>query len=283
MNGLLTPEALAVARNQPTVGNIAEGLGHEFLSKLKGAEAVYFLGGDQWPYVQLFREDRAAAQVISDGNQAGNIVVGGTSAGLAILGEYVFTAQYGSLSSAEILEDYYSESFYQNGKPAIADDVLSLKWMDDVLTETHFTDDGMSSNVNGRNVFRLGRFLSFMGAVVAQQPSGLGRSVVKGLAVDDDTALCVEHNGTAKVHGTKNVYFAGVQFAEVNPASKHMTIYGSVGMNWYSSENTDVAPLSLADTWTINQNAENYVGFSLIGGDLQLVAGSWPATFPLPQ
>ena len=202
-NSTLTAEALAVALNQ-------QGLGHEFLDKLTGAEGVYFCGGVQWRYVQLLVNDRDAAAIISDGNYgnrhfgSGSVVVGGTSAGLAILGQYVFTGHYGGVTSAEIMGNYYTPNFIQNGNTAIATNILNLKGMSNVLTETHFTDPEKSCDVDGRNIYRLGRFLCFMGSTVLTYSGS-----AKGLAVDDGTALTViEINGVlkAKVWGAKNVY-----------------------------------------------------------------------------
>jgi cyanophycinase-like exopeptidase len=288
----LTQFAKDVAANR-------DGYGHEFLAKLRGAEAVYFLGGDQWPYVQLLQAPGLAADIISGGNNgerehgSGSVTVGGTSAGLAILGQYVFTSEFArtgpDISSAELLENYYTSRFYQGGKPSITDNVLSLKGMGEVLTETHFTDDGKSSIVSvlrpdgiaeTRNIFRLGRFLSFMGAVVAD-PSGLGRPIVNGLAVDNNTALCVDNEGLAKVHGTKYVYFASFEGANGNTDSGKLTIHGNVGMNWYSA--TPDQTFSFANAWNINPNIAHYAAYSLTEGVLQRVAGNWPDSFPAPM
>ncbi|MGB1121862.1 MAG: cyanophycinase, partial [Saprospiraceae bacterium] len=56
------------------------------------AEAIWFAGGNQWNYVSYWR-NTAIDSLINDGLQNRNIVIGGTSAGMAILGDYYFSAQ----------------------------------------------------------------------------------------------------------------------------------------------------------------------------------------------
>ena len=51
--------------------------------------------------------------MINEAIKKRNIVIGGTSAGMAILGEKIFSAEFGSLSSIEALNDPF------NGKVSI--------------------------------------------------------------------------------------------------------------------------------------------------------------------
>ena len=61
-------------------------------SKILQAEAIWFAGGNQWNYISYWRDtpiDSLIRHVLS----TRNIVIGGTSAGMAILGEYYFSAE----------------------------------------------------------------------------------------------------------------------------------------------------------------------------------------------
>ena len=64
--------------------------------------------GDQWNYINYFRGSQLNTLINQAMNQ--NIVVGGTSAGMAIMGEYYFTAQNGTVTSSEALSNPYNSS-----------------------------------------------------------------------------------------------------------------------------------------------------------------------------
>ena len=293
-SNLLTDDAQAIVDDitKALTANGGKGLGHEFIDKLMGAEAVFFCGGDQWPYVQLLTPKTSgvpnlAAKAISDKNNAGSMTVGGTSAGLAILGEYVFTAQYLTASipamySSDILDNYYTPAFNGNNGSSIASNVLGLKWMDSVLTETHFTDPTEDFAVNhdysladGHYIYRLGRFISFMGSVILG-----GQSESYGMAVDRNTALTISNGGMAKVwganDGTHNVYFAAVDNAIVNNCTYKLSMSG-VYMRWYTA--SDPA-FNIEDAWDDDPNTTHYSVYSLSEGLLTLTDGNWASTFP---
>ncbi len=212
-----------ITRQDP--GADGQGVAHEFIDKLAGAAGVYFCGGDQWVYVQLLEPGAAgtnlASKIISDGNNSGTVVVGGTSAGLAILGQYVFSSRWSpdGLTSNEMLTNAYNSKFYHDGTTAIVSDVLGLNLLTDqhILTETHFTDpEKASTDASGLPVYRLGRLVEFMGSITLSQ-------TVKGIAVDNNTALAIDNEGNCGVYGTKDVYFANADPSTfsvdvVNPA-----------------------------------------------------------------
>ena len=229
-NYQLTSDAIAVVKDVCGIhetdanGLYNGGLGHELIDKLEKGEAVFFMGGDQWPYVQLLtaKQDtngywhgNAASQIISVSNQYGLTTVGGTSAGMAILGNYVYTSQYArgesELSSHDILANYYVDKFYgTNGPPSIASGVRGLKWMGNIITEPHFTDPGKAlTDLNDLQVYRLGRLLCFMGSIAISPPKGAaGNPFVEGIAVDNNTALKLRTVARRRSWGQRHVYFA---------------------------------------------------------------------------
>jgi cyanophycinase len=100
------------------------------LSVLAGAEAVFFAGGDQGEYMDYWVGTEV--QTIVQGKVA-TVTIGGTSAGLAILGQWVYTAVDGSAESDEIMADpFHKHTHYL--EPAF----LDIPFMDSIVTDTHF-------------------------------------------------------------------------------------------------------------------------------------------------
>ncbi|MBE0518586.1 MAG: cyanophycinase [Thermoplasmata archaeon] len=142
------------------------------LEKIRNAEALFIAGGDQWDYVSMWKgtpvED--AIHYVADKPAP----VGGTSAGLAILGEFAFTAENDTIDSDDALKNPY------NRRVAIGSDFLSLSNMDGKITDSHFV---------ARD--RMGRLVTFLARIVND---GLADEAM-GIGIDEKTALGVELNG----------------------------------------------------------------------------------------
>ena len=67
-------------------------------NKIKQAEAIWIAGGDQWDYVSFWR-NTAIDSLINDAIINRHIVIGGTSAGMAIQGGFYFNARRGTVTS----------------------------------------------------------------------------------------------------------------------------------------------------------------------------------------
>ncbi len=196
------------------------------------------------------------------------------------------------------MANYETPKFIQNGTISIANNVLGIAQLAGVLTETHFTDQEKLCVVDGRDIFRLGRFLCFMGSILLSPPNGLGATSVQGLAVDDGTALTVTSASQAKVWGSKNVYFASAGAAvggtcvcldPGDPGQATLEV-SNVYMRWFD---TSDGWFSLSDAWTIDTSINRYAIYALEefldengnptqGSHIVLLAGSWPSTFPSP-
>ena len=98
--------------------------------KILEAEALFIAGGNQWDYVRDWKgtpiED-AIHMLVAKG-----VPVGGTSAGLAILGEFVLSAEHETVTSPQALKNPYHPSV------AIAEDFLQLPTLGGVITDSHF-------------------------------------------------------------------------------------------------------------------------------------------------
>jgi beta-aspartyl-peptidase (threonine type) len=104
--------------------------------------------------------------------------LGGTSAGLAILGEWGYGAMDGgSITSPEALHDPAGPAV------TLVDHFVTLAALHGIVTDTHFTQRG-----------RLGRLLAFVARVARDHHT----AAVTGLGVDQDSALLVDADGDAR-------------------------------------------------------------------------------------
>ncbi|HEY7993582.1 MAG TPA: cyanophycinase [Candidatus Eremiobacteraceae bacterium] len=141
------------------------------------AQGVFFSGGDQAHYVK-WKGSALIAAVQRVYDRGG--VVGGTSAGLAILGEYAFDA---------VAEDKVGPDVNTTTANAMADpsesiisfthDLFEFPPMRGILTETHLVT---------RN--RLGRFIVFLARLSADSKTPL-----LGVGLNEHSALVVDRNG----------------------------------------------------------------------------------------
>ena len=174
VGGLASVETYVVANREASTDPA-------LLRSLARADGIFIAGGDQSRYVRYWRGTPVAAALdkhVRDGKP-----LGGTSAGLAMLGEYLYGAMDGgSQVSPMALADPLGPG------NTIETDFLDLTLLKDVLTDTHFRE---------RN--RLGRLVAFVAK--AEAMAGEGRRIV-GLGVDEDAALAVEADGRARVYAT---------------------------------------------------------------------------------
>lgn len=151
--------------------------------RIEHAEGIFIAGGNQASYVNVWQG--TGVQDAIHAAYARGAVVGGTSAGLAILGQFVFSAQNGTVYSDEALDDPYNQYM------TFAQDFLALPLLAGVITDSHFADRD-----------RFGRLMGFTARVVQD---GWAETAL-GLGVDESTALLVAPNGEATVEGAGKVY-----------------------------------------------------------------------------
>ncbi|MCB9357557.1 MAG: Type 1 glutamine amidotransferase-like domain-containing protein [Calditrichaeota bacterium] len=163
-------------------------------TRIQLAEAIWFAGGDQWLYVSYWR-NTPIDSLINDAIVNRNIVVGGTSAGMAILGKYYYSAQNGSVSSDEALSNPYTSTVTVDSAR-----FLDVEYMQDVVTDSHFAD----RNRQGRHVVFLARILTDYG------------SIPRGIACNEYTAVCVDETGMARVYGDYPNYEEAAYFLQTN-------------------------------------------------------------------
>ena len=156
---------------------------------LRDAEMVFFAGGDQWRYINWFRNSKVAS-ALSYLMNTKKVPVGGTSAGMALLAGIDYTARYPSPSPSKDLVDTHDVINDPTGTFVDLDrNVVVPPFMSQVITDTHFSERD-----------REGRLVGFM-ARADYNWSDISYSNIKAIASDEGTAVCIDKNGTAKVYG----------------------------------------------------------------------------------
>jgi len=154
------------------------------LRVVRGADAIFIAGGDQSRYIRFWKGTELN-QVLNEHVAAGK-PIGGTSAGLAILGGYSYGAlDGGSVNSPAALSDP------MGSKVTMDQDFLTMPYLSNVVTDTHFAKRE-----------RLGRLIVF----VARAAQEKGQDDIVGIGVDEDTALCVEADGRGRVYSLDDGY-----------------------------------------------------------------------------
>ncbi len=182
---------------------------------LRTASGIFIEGGDQWDYVETWAGTLAEQAIIDVLNAGG--VIGGTSAGLAVLGQVDFSAEYGSIIAPEALDN-----------PCRLDMALSealLPLLPDVITDSHFHSRG-----------RLGRLIPMLARWEHESDTWL-----TGIGIADNTAACVDAQGVMTVYGegsvsvlyaqpgiTHNVDCSDTQPLELTSLGMDQLIHGSV-------------------------------------------------------
>ncbi len=177
MNGVDSVETLVITKRADADTAAVE-------TTVRNAEVVFFAGGDQCDYVTLFKGTRVESAVEAVYARRGG--VGGTSAGLAIQGEFVYDACTASATSAAALANPYDRS--------LTFTYAFLAWanLGGTLTDSHFVTRD-----------RMGRLMAFL----ARQIQDGRATSAWGLAVDEVTSVVVDAAGLARVMGNGPAYF----------------------------------------------------------------------------
>jgi cyanophycinase len=155
--------------------------------KIKKAEALFIAGGDQWNYVNYWK-DTPVEEAINHLINTKKVTVGGTSAGLAILGSHYFSAQNGSVTSDQALPNPYNTLVQIGGN-----DFINTPNMANTITDSHYSQRT-----------RQGRHIAFMARMMKDNTI---ITTAKGIGIDEQTAVCIDGNGIGKVFGINDAYF----------------------------------------------------------------------------
>ncbi|MEJ7606830.1 MAG: cyanophycinase [Bryobacteraceae bacterium] len=156
------------------------------LRKVRQAEGIFVAGGDQWNYISMWKTRRSGLLQL---HYRRGRPIGGTSAGLAVLGEFSFSAQHDTVTSKDALHNPFHEKVVLEG------DFLHFPPLRNIITDSHFSRRD-----------RMGRLIVFVARMLRS-----GRANAMGVGVDEATAILVEPNGDGNVVGKANAYFLKVR------------------------------------------------------------------------
>ena len=154
-------------------------------SHIQNAEALWIAGGDQSTYTSLWRGTAVETGVnfLLNTKQA---PVGGTSAGLAVLSQFIYTGALGSVTSTQALANPFHRYV------TLERDLFQSALGANKLYDSHFVTRD-----------RMGRSLVFLARIVnngwATQPRGIG--------IDEETAVLVMPDGSGSMVGSGAAYF----------------------------------------------------------------------------
>jgi cyanophycinase len=157
---------------------------------IRQAEVIFIAGGDQANYIRAWKDTPVQDAINAD--LAKGKPIGGTSAGLAVLGEFVYGAlgdppDGSALVSPAVLLNPYTE------RVTLVRGFLKIPHLENLLTDSHFAKRD-----------RMGRTLGFLARIMQDGWSKSPREV----AIDEKSAVLVEPDGKGTVLGSgKGAYF----------------------------------------------------------------------------
>lgn len=180
----------------------SEGARQSFVAdKLRHAEAIFISGGDQAHYIRWWKG--TAMQDILNARIAEGVPIGGTSAGLDVMGEFVYSALNDTVTTPEALANPFHE------RVTLDRAFLTIPLLSGVITDAHVAQRD-----------RLGRDVAFLARLLEQGWT----SRASGIFIDEKTAVLLRPDGRATVAGPGHVYFLrGATKPDVCQAGKPLT------------------------------------------------------------
>lgn len=156
----------------------------EVIKYVSRAEAIWIAGGNQATYVNYWKDTPIDSLINHLYNVKGG-VVGGISAGMAILTGFYYPALTSSAQSNTVLNDPYHSSVTLG-----INDFIQIPILQRVIGDTHFN-----------NPDRRGRLITFMARLLAEK--GLP---VMGIGAHEYCAVTISDSGIARVYGEFPIY-----------------------------------------------------------------------------
>lgn len=205
----------------------ASGSDPYVVQQIQNAEAIWFAGGDQWEYISYWK-DTPAEDALNDHIQVKQAAIGGTSAGCAIQGEAYFSAEIGTITSAQALNDPYHELLTLG-----IGDFLDNPATAGIITDTHYD-----------NPDRRGRQTAFLARLL--QDTG---TPYYGIGVDEYTAVCIDESRIARIFGSYPDYDDYAYFLQPNCVLPNLPEVCTEGehLTW-DRENAAVKVIRIAGT-----------------------------------
>ncbi|NET56104.1 MAG: cyanophycinase [Symploca sp. SIO2E6] len=177
----------------------------EVVQYIKDADALFIAGGDQNKYEDYW-EGTATEAAINYLINHKKVPVAGTSAGMAILGDYYYAPARRGLLSSEILDD----PFHENTQDIFHSNFLQVPFLKNVITDTHL--DRCNDN---HPETRYGRIFGLMARIMLDS----NQPVVYGIGLDEGAFVAIDDKGMAKVFGNASDQGQDAYFLQSNGAA----------------------------------------------------------------
>lgn len=167
--------------------------------RVANADIVFIAGGDQSSYISLWKGTKLDTTLQT--LRSRKVPLGGTSAGLAVLGDVDYTGANGSATSAQVLANPYDRRVTLD-----VGFISGLYGLGGAITDSHLVTRD-----------RMGRLVGFLARMIKDGLQPLGQA--RGIGLDEETAVVV-NNGQATMMGVGNAYFLMPQVAPAQVVSK---------------------------------------------------------------
>jgi cyanophycinase-like exopeptidase len=226
----------------------------EVCQAVEDAEMIFIAGGNQKYYYNEWKGTCLQQKINAHVNEK-NAPIGGTSAGLAVLGEVVYTAQNSSVTSDQALGNPYHNNI------TLANDFLNVPFLEDVVTDSHYN-----------NPDRRGRHTVFMARMNKDWEMN-----AKGIGINEYTAVGVDAEGIAHIFGNPNysdfAYFSKIVTSpELCESGQplHWDNNGEALIVYRVKGNRDGSNTFDLNTWQTGQGGDWFY-WSVDSGNLQTV------------
>lgn len=178
---------------------------------VRNADVLFIAGGDQYNYISLWKGSRLDASLRYLSTR--NVPMGGTSAGLAVLGAVDFSAQYGTITSAEALANPYNRRLTLD-----SGFLTALPYLAGTITDPHLVTRD-----------RMGRLLTFVARMIKDDLVTV--HAARAIGVDEQTALVMDGgiNPVGRVLGIGAVYFLKPSIAATTIVARMPLTFRNVG------------------------------------------------------
>lgn len=174
--------------------------------RIREAEALFIAGGDQWNYVNYWSNSEVS-EAIKYLIEEKKVPIGGTSAGCAVLSEFIFDARNDTVVTADALTNPYAEQV------SVSKSFIKLPFLENIIADQHYSQRE-----------RLGRHVTFM----ARMSKDFNVRKPRGIAADERTAVCIDKEGNTTIFGSGNAFFL------INDGNKPEVCEAGNPLSWIS-------------------------------------------------
>ncbi len=178
----------------------------EVIKYIHRADALFIAGGNQNDYQEYWEGTKIEDEINYLVNEI-KVPIAGTSAGMAILGDYYYAPDHRGVLSSEILDD----PFHYNTETIHRSDFLKIPFLKDVMTDTHL--DRMNSDYPET---RYGRLLGLLARVINKDQNKLNNT--RAIGLEEGAFVAIDSKGIATVFGNGTNIGQDAYFLQPNGA-----------------------------------------------------------------